>query len=331
MNQSYQKVQESGEDFGGKLGTVLPWQGCKLPERIPQGDMPGDKIEIGKEHIEKADVIFPKLLEGLKEVWEKNPYRRAVITVCGGSGVGKSEIASLLAYYFRQSGIGSYTLSGDNYPHRIPKYNDAERLHVFRENGIRGMVEDGVFSKEHFALLRGWQEEEDDANPVHAKEHPWFSSYLNAGREGLKGYLGTTQEIDFAEVSRIVAAFKDGAERIWLKRMGREETALWYEEVDFSAVNVLIIEWTHGNSDHYTGVDFPILLNSTPQETLAHRRARNRDGKTDSAFTMLVLELEQALLKSQAKKAKLILSKGGELLSYGDYCRLMEESEAAGS
>jgi len=70
-------------------------------------------------------------------------------------------------------------------------------------------------------------------------------------------------------------------------------------------------------------VDIPILLNSTPEETLAHRRARNRDGKTDSAFTMLVLELEQNLLKSQAHKAKIILSKSGELLSYSEYQALM--------
>jgi len=111
--------------------------------------------------------------------------------------------------------------------------------------------------------------------------------------------------------------------------MGRDETALWYEEVDFSDKQILIIEWTHGNSDNYQGVDIPILLNSTPQETLAHRRARNRDGKTDSAFTMMVLEIEQNMLHRQAKKAKIILSKNGELLTYDDYCRLMEESEAA--
>lgn len=319
------------EDPITKIDAALPWQGCKIPENIPQGDMPGDQIKISEEHIKKANVLFPELLGGLKGVWEKNPYHRAVITVCGGSGVGKSEIASLLAYYFRQAGIGSYTLSGDNYPHRIPMYNDAERLHIFRESGIRGMVEDGVFSRERFDLVRGWQAADDDANPVHKEEYPWFSSYLKAGREGLRGYLGTPGEIDFAEVSRIVKAFKNGEERIWLKRMGREETALWYEEVDFAPVNVLIIEWTHGNSDHYDGVDFPILLNSTPQETLAHRRARNRDGKTDSAFTMLVLEIEQELLKSQAKRAKLILSKEGKLLSYDDYCRLMEESEEADS
>lgn len=56
-----------------------------------------------------------------------------VITVCGGSGVGKSEIASLLAHYFENMGVGCYTLSGDNYPHRIPVYNDAERLRIFRK------------------------------------------------------------------------------------------------------------------------------------------------------------------------------------------------------
>lgn len=43
---------------------------------------------------------------------------RAVITVCGGSGVGKSEIASLISYYLNAEGVGAYTLSGDNYPRR---------------------------------------------------------------------------------------------------------------------------------------------------------------------------------------------------------------------
>ena len=44
--------------------------------------------------------------------------------------------------------------------------------------------------------------------------------------------------------------------------MGRTELDLWYDLVDFSNKNVLIIEWTHGNSDKYNGVDIPILLNS---------------------------------------------------------------------
>ena len=93
--------------------------------------------------------------------------------------------------------------------------------------------------------------------------------------------------------------------------------------MDFSETRVLIVEWTHGNSDYLDGVDIPILLNSTPSETLAHRRARNRDGKTDSAFTTMVLELEQEKLEAQAYKAKIILSKSGELLRYSDYRALM--------
>ena len=108
-----------------------------------------------------------------------------------------------------------------------------------------------------------------------------------------------------------------------MKRMGRTPDALWFDEVDFSDTQVLILEWTHGNSDYLCGVDIPILLNSTPEETLAHRRARARDKGVDSPFTTLVLELEQAKLVRQAHKAKIIVSKAGELISYADFCVLM--------
>ena len=72
-------------------------------------------------------------------------------------------------------------------------------------------------------------------------------------------------------------------------------------------------------------MDLPILLNSTPQETLAHRKARNRDGAADSPFTTMVLEIEQKLLESEAHKAAVILSKSGELLSYAAYQEQMKE------
>ena len=127
------------------------------------------------------------------------------------------------------------------------------------------------------------------------------------------------------EVEEIVESFKNKAEKIWLKRMGREDTELWYEEVDFSDTEILIIEWTHGNSDNYKGVDIPVLLNSTPQETMAHRKARNRDGAVDSPFTTMVLELEQDMLESQAHKAKVIVSKAGKLLSYDEYKEIMDQ------
>ena len=288
---------------------------------LPHGDMPGDKVEIGEEHVKKALVIMDPLTEKLDSLLEKNG--KAVVAVCGGSGVGKSETASLISHMLREQGIGAYTMSGDNYPRRIPMYNDAERLRIFRSSGVKGLVKCGEGTMEHFDILRKWQEEETDADKAHVSEYPWAAAYIDAGRAGLEGYLGTKNEIDFDEVSSIVRAFKSGQNKIYLKRMGRTDSELWYEEVDFSNVQVLVIEWTHGNSDYYEGVDVPILLNSTPEETLAHRRARNRDGKTDSAFTMLVLELEQNLLKSQAHKAQIILSKAGELLTYAQYQELM--------
>lgn len=303
------------------------WQAPEITGEILHGDMPGDKVSIGEEHIKKASVIFPELLRILPDILEKNPAKRAVITVCGGSGVGKSEIASLISHYFNMMGVGSYTLSGDNYPHRIPQYNDAERLRIFRENGIWGTLEDGVYTKERFQTIQELQKDGDDANTTHIASMSWFSSYINGGKKGLQGYLGTANEIGFDKISSIVSEFKNGADEIWLKRMGREETELWYDKVDFSKTSILVIEWTHGNSDNYQGVDVPILLNSTPQETLAHRTARNRDGKTDSAFTMRVLEMEQALLESQAPKAKIIVSKQGELLNQDQYIALMKQAK----
>jgi len=72
-------------------------------------------------------------------------------------------------------------------------------------------------------------------------------------------------------------------------------------------------------------VDGPVRLNSTPSETLAHRKARHRDGGTDSPFTTMVLELEQQMLEKQASKAKLIVSKSAQLLSFCAYRRTMAE------
>lgn len=307
-----------------KLNNCTKWQGVSIGDDIQYGDMPGDKVEIGPLHIAKANTIFERLLEIVKETVQKNNAQRVVISVCGGSGVGKSETASLLSYYFKKVGIGSYTLSGDNYPHRIPVYNDAERLRMFRKYGLKTMIEKGDYTEERFKIIQKWQQEERDADEGHKKEFPWFESYLEGGKKGLKEYLGTDKEIDFSELSEIIAAFKKGENHIWLKRMGRTDTQLWYEKYDFTGINILVIEWTHGNSDFLEGVDIPILLNSTPRETLEHRRMRNRDGKTDSPFTMRVLEIEQSMLEKQASKAKIILSKSGELLDFEAYQKLMK-------
>ena len=291
------------------------WTAPAIPTEIPHGDMPGDKVSINEGHIAKANVIFPRLLSLLPDLLSQNPAQRAVISVCGGSGVGKSETASLLSFYLNQHGVGAYTLSGDNYPHRIPFFNDAERLRVFRVAALRGLLAAGEYSADRAKVLAKLMQQGREADPTLRTEFPWLTTYQQAGRAGLSGYLGTQNEIDFLELSGILAQFKSGAEEIFLKRMGREETALWYESVDMRNISVLVVEWTHGNNDLLAGVDIPILLNSTPEETLAHRKLRARDGAPDSPFTTMVLEIEQGLLQSQAHKAKIIVSKNGELLT----------------
>ena len=49
------------------------------------------------------------------------------------------------------------------------------------------------------------------------------------------------------------------------------------------------------------------------------------DGKTDSAFTTMVLEIEQQELDACAHKARIIISKSGEVLSYDQYRALMDK------
>lgn len=302
-------------DLKQKLAGLENWLPPSVPEIIPQGDMPGDKVQIGLSHIAKANTIFPLLLEQMKLV----DNEKIVVSVFGGSGVGKSETASLLAWYLNCAGIGAYVMSGDNYPRRIPMYNDAERNRVFRVAGLQGMLAEGVYSDGAQAELNVLWEKELDAEPAQAAQHPWLAVYQKHGRAALAGYLGTALEQDFGEINAVIANFRSGAENGWLKRMGRTEDARWYSLVDFANVDVLILEWTHGNNAALQGIDIPILLNSTPEETREHRRSRARDGKTDSAFTTMVLEIEQAELDSRAHAAKIIISKAGEILNPSDF------------
>jgi len=323
------KFKNTKINIGERIKQKLTWipEDIQDTDSISRGDMPGDKIKIGSQHIQKAQIIFPKLLELLMPAFDENLYQRAVVVVCGGSGVGKSEIASLISHYLNRMGLGSYILSGDNYPHRIPKYNDAERLRIFRKSGIEGLISHGQYIEGRHAILKEIQESGNDSNPDYVNRYPWLSVYQSAGRSGLKNYLGTTNEIDFKELTGIISQFKNGESRIFLKRMGREETELWYDLVDFSDKNIMIIEWIYGNDHNLQGVDIPILLNSTPRETLEHRRSRNRDSAIDSPFTKMVLGIEQEILISQAPKAKLIMSKSGEILAYRDFVKIMIQEQ----
>lgn len=313
------------EDRGNETRFHSKWNPSQINlSSIKAGDMPGDKVEINQSHIEKANIIFPHLLQKLENL----DGQRFVVSVYGGSGVGKSEIGSILGHYCNQQNCASYILSGDNYPYRIPKFNDFERLSVYRNAGLNALARNQDFSNAWIKNLHEkWPDMEDmNPNTFTDEESTWMNTYFNSGREALSDYLGTEKETDFSMVNHIIKSFKDGKDKINLKRMGRTTDDIRYEAVDFSGVQVLIIEWTHGNNPLLEGVDFPIFLFSTPAETLAHRLARGRDKNTDTPLISLVLEIEQEKLISQAGTAKLIVSKNGELLSLAELHQRLEKS-----
>ncbi|WP_211223293.1 sucrose phosphorylase [Propionicicella superfundia] len=288
---------------------------------IPTGDMPGDKVQITQRHVDGARAILPRLNALLAPVLA-DPARRAVVAVHGGSGVGKSEIGALLAHHLRQRGVGAYVLSGDNYPRRIPAANDAERLWRFRVAGVRALAASGAYGAEEKAALAALQAAGQDADRALSYRHPWLRVYQRAGGAALRRYIGTPDEIDFDEVNGILDRFHAGAATLTLKRMGRTPDHLWYDDVDVSGSRVIVLEWTHGNSAFLRGVDISVLLHSTPEETLAHRRARARDGAIDSPFTTFVLGIEQELLGARAAQAQIVLSRSGELMDEAGRARL---------
>ena len=292
----------------------MNWQPLQQIPEIKGGDMPGDVCLIKPVHLDKANCLFPPLWEQLQKTLAKCTHGRAVVSISGGSGTGKTECAQLVAYMLGQLGIGAYALSGDNYPHRIPMYNDAERLNIYRNEGIKELLALCVYSARIRDELGQLQQADIDSDPAQIKIYPWLAPYQEAGDCGLRNYLGTHREIDFAGLSAIIAQFKNDANSIYLKRMGRTVASTWYEIVDFRKTSVLIIEWTHGNNENLRGIDIPILLYSTPEETLAHRKARGRDKATDSPFTIRVLNIEGELLRAGAHRAKIIVSNQNTLM-----------------
>lgn len=125
----------------------------------------------------------------------------------------------LLSCFLKEKGIETCILSGDNYPHRIPKYNDAERLQIFRENAIVGMLKERTYTEERRTIIQEFQKAENDADERYVEKYPWYESYLRNGRKALENYLGTEKEINFEEVDRLVHAFKDGGQKLWGRHM----------------------------------------------------------------------------------------------------------------
>lgn len=283
-------------------------------QKIPGGDMPGDSININDKAVLAAEKFFPVIRERLARSVENNPYGRTVISVSGGSGSGKTCLSALVAFYLNQCGIGARIISGDNYVHRIPVENDAERLRVFRHNGIAAMVSSGLFDNGIFEKLQRYQRQQNETGHAKDIDEPWFRTYIEGGKAALEQHLGSRNEQNFDMLNDIIRAFKDGAEDLWLRRMGRDNTALWYEKADMADVHVLILEWTHGLSKLLSGIDTRVFIYSTPEETYASRIERSRDENARTDFIQSVIAIEQKLLMERVPAADIIISRAGELL-----------------
>ena len=294
---------------------IQDWQAssaalCNIPDSVGS---------IGPALQNKAEKLFRRLIPLAADAVSIKGH--AVVSLFGGSGAGKSGTAALLSFWLKQAGVGCIPVSGDSYPHRIPVYNDAERLRLFRVSGMKALRAAGAYSAAVGEALKRLWESGADADPKAASELPWLTLYQEAGKQALRSYLGTEAEQDYDELNFLLADFHGGSDTLWLKRMGRREEERGYDPVDASHAELLLLEWTHGGSEKLSGVDIPVLLLGNTEETLPYRRARNRDSYTDSPFTTMVLNIEQERILSRAGSAALILTRSGE---WADAAAVME-------
>lgn len=263
--------------------------------------------DLAREQIRNAERLFPLILEKTEERKEK----KTIISVSGGSGVGKTGMAFLLQNMFEKQGKKSLIISGDNYPHRIPMYNDAERIARFRMSGLNGLITEKLYTDEVKEKLLELQKAGRDAEEQ--EDMQWLSIYQKYGDKALTGYLGTDQELDYEAVSNLLMQFHGGTSQLLLRHMGRTPDDIWYDRRDVSDTDILILEWTHGNSAYLQGVDVSVVLISTPEETLENRKKRNRDTAIDSPFVARVLRIEQKKINDRLDQADIIQDMHGRI------------------
>lgn len=283
----------------------------------------GETVNISPEAVNAAHNILLQLISEInREYSEKS---RIVIALAGGSGAGKSSISSVLSYCLNSLGVYSYHLSGDNYPRRIPVSNDAERLRIYRTEGIKALLEHGLYSDSIKGILHQLWMDQTDSDANEQSHYSWIRTYQDAGRKALGCYLGNDDELDYDDINRVISSFKAGESDIWCKLMGKMPADLWYDQVHFPECAIMLVDWTHALNEKLTGTDISVLLFSRPSETKAIRVARGRDRFADSPFASLVIKLEQDKINSRASSATMIVDRNGNQMSTARYLKEMED------
>ena len=298
------------------------------PRTFPQGDMPGDKgVDRAPVHREGPGGLPGGAAPICRKPWLRTPAGKAVVAVTGGSGVMKTCVSALLTYYLNQLGVGAFTLSGDNYPRRYPELNDAERVRDFPAGGHPGAWwRPGSTPRSGAALLKDLQLADLDSDPQQCEEHPWLAPYQQAGREALTQYLGTANEQEYDKIEQVLGQFKAGQEKIWLKRLGRDDTALWFERegllpdqrggagVDPRQLRPVPGGWTS-----------PCCWPVTPARDPGCTGSPGAGMPTPTpAFITMVIQLEQGKIEP-GPLCQVIVSKSCEVLTLEEYQRRMAE------
>jgi len=294
----------------------------QVPSDIPHGDMPRDIVVITEKHIEKTSAIFPQLVGRLAEKGLLTRKDKIVISVFGGAGAGKSEVASVLSYYFACNGWNCYVLSGDNYNRRVPVSNFPERTRIFRSGGVHGLLLNKLYNPDVKNTLDKMWTGQDDFNVDLVEQYPFLKIYQEYGRAALTEYLGSVMEMEYEIMNPIIKEFKEGRDHIMLKRMNNGPDEIWYEEVDFYNIDIMFIEWVHASHQLLEGIDLWIMLDGTPQDTVAHRAMRKREKEIQGPWISVVLDIEDRQMRMGAKKAAIIVTKEGEIIDYPQYQKM---------
>ena len=102
---------------------------------LPRANSEYEAYQFALKEMDSADELYKRITE----IIAQEGQARTVISIFGGSASGKSTLAAALRMRFCQNHVGCYVMTGDDYPRRIPKRNDEERMRVYEEKGVEGL------------------------------------------------------------------------------------------------------------------------------------------------------------------------------------------------
>jgi len=232
--------------------------------------MRGDVLIIEDYHIKAAKGIVQHLIGDIKST-----KRRYIITIGGESGSGKSEMGKAIQDELEAAGIKAVILGQDDYFVLPPRSNDAA--------GIKAVI---LGQDDYFVL-------------------PPRSNDLKR-RENSK-WLGPHVEVKMKNLEKNIINALKGVKTIKKPLIDYEKNEILEEIVDLEGVGVLIAEGTY--TSLLRNVDRRIFIDRNFEDTLAHRRKRERGEEVGDPFIERILETEHKIIAGHKHLADILITK----------------------